>query len=42
MKRYFLFVLTLVLIFVFTSCKEDKSIGIIGGADGPTAVIVSK
>lgn len=27
---------------LLTSCGEDKSIGIIGGADGPTSIIVSE
>ncbi|MBR6632692.1 MAG: rhodanese-like domain-containing protein [Clostridia bacterium] len=39
--RKILFIVA-VLCILFTSCGEDKSIGIIGGADGPTAVIVSK
>lgn len=39
--RKILFIVAIFCI-IFTSCGEDKSIGIIGGADGPTAVIVSK
>ena len=33
--------LILLLGILLISCKEDYSLGVIGGADGPTAVIVS-
>ncbi len=37
-----IFILALLLTLLLISCEEENSIGIIGGADGPTAVIVSK
>ena len=40
MKKIFS-VLTLVLSALLCGCGESKSVGIIGGADGPTAVLVS-
>ncbi len=30
------------LCIIFTACGENKSIGIIGGADGPTAILVTR
>ena len=39
MKRLYLFLLTLPLLL--TGCKESESVGIIGGADGPTAIYVA-
>ena len=39
MKRLYSVLLTLPLLL--TGCKESGSVGIIGGADGPTAIIVS-
>lgn len=35
-------VLTAVLCIFLTGCGDDKSIGIIGGADGPTSIIVAE
>ena len=33
---------TIIALFAFTSCSvQDDSIGIIGGADGPTSIIIS-
>ncbi len=37
-----LVLLLFVLLLVFISCEEDSSIGVIGGADGPTEIIVSR
>ena len=42
MKKILLLVFTLLLTVLLISCEGENSIGIIGGADGPTAVIVSK
>ena len=39
MKRYIVFVL--LMCFALCSCGEKKTISKIGGADGPTAIIVS-
>ncbi len=35
-------IISLLLCIFLTACGEDKSIGIIGGADGPTAILVSE
>lgn len=41
-KYYYGFILfILLLLFVFPSYAEQKDIGIIGGADGPTSILVS-
>lgn len=40
MKRI-LFVICILLCIMLAACSEEKSIGIIGGADGPTAIFVS-
>ena len=40
MKRIFV-LFALVLSFLTSCAKESASVGIIGGADGPTAVMVS-
>ena len=38
-----LLIVTVLLLCAFlTSCKEDNAIGIIGGADGPTAIIIGE
>ena len=34
-------IICLVLCLMFAGCGNDKSVGIIGGADGPTSVMVS-
>lgn len=34
-------ILVSLLLFVLTGCTERNSVGIIGGADGPTAIFVS-
>lgn len=39
MKKIFILLL---LCMVLTACEEDKAIGIIGGADGPTAITVGE
>ena len=39
MKNLLLIVLTCISL---TACGNDKSIGIIGGADGPTAILISE
>lgn len=36
-----IFVLVALLLLVSGCTKENESIGIIGGADGPTSIIVS-
>ena len=36
-----LFIISAVILLLFTSCG-DKSVGIIGGADGPTSIIISE
>ncbi len=41
MKKVLCMILTILCIFL-TACGEDKSIGIIGGADGPTSILVSE
>ena len=41
MKKSLCFILMCVCI-VLSACGKDKSIGIIGGADGPTSIIVSE
>lgn len=42
MKKLMAFILTLVFAICFVGCNtQADSIGIIGGADGPTAVFVS-
>jgi len=40
MKRILLPILLLCCLLL-ASCKDDATIGIIGGADGPTAILVS-
>lgn len=35
-------IISAILCIFLTACGEDKSIGIIGGADGPTAILVSE
>ena len=40
MKKILCITLTLLCIFL-TACGNDSSIGIIGGADGPTSIIVA-
>lgn len=42
MKRFFLLLCILASSFLLTSCNEAASIGIIGGADGPTSIFVSE
>lgn len=41
MKKLFILLMSALLISALFGCADDKSIGIIGGADGPTAIIVS-
>ena len=41
MKKLLCIILVVLCIFL-TSCGNDSSIGIIGGADGPTSIIVSE
>ena len=40
--KIFLYMTSLLLCILFTACGNDSSIGIIGGADGPTAILVSE
>ena len=35
-------IISVLLCILLTACGNDSSIGIIGGADGPTSIIVSK
>ena len=37
-----LFIISAILCIILTACGNDSSIGIIGGADGPTSIIVSE
>ena len=41
MKKLYVLISILICIFL-TACGNDKSIGIIGGADGPTSIIVEE
>ena len=41
MKRILALLLALCLLAGLTACGQDSSIGIIGGADGPTAIFVT-
>ncbi len=41
MKKIFCIISALICIFL-TACGNDNSIGIIGGADGPTSIIISE
>ena len=41
MKKIFC-VISAILCLLLTACGNDSSIGIIGGADGPTAIIVAE
>ncbi len=41
MKRI-LFIISTILCIFFTACTNNTSVGIIGGADGPTAIIVGE
>ena len=36
-----LYIISVILCIFLTACGNDSSIGIIGGADGPTSIIVS-
>ena len=36
------FIISSVILSLLTACGNDSSIGIIGGADGPTSIIVSE
>ena len=35
-------IISIILCILLTTCGNDSSIGIIGGADGPTSIIVSE
>ena len=37
-----LYIISILLCILLTACGNDSSIGIIGGADGPTSIIVSE
>ena len=37
-----LYIISILLCILLSACEEDKSIGIIGGADGPTSIIVTE
>ena len=40
--KIFLYMTSLLLCILFTACGNDSSIGIIGGADGPTSIIIAE
>ena len=40
MKKIFLLAVAVALVLSLNACKNDASVGVIGGADGPTAVIM--
>lgn len=43
MKKTILAILPIVVMLLFVGCgKEDTAVGVIGGADGPTAVVVAE
>ena len=44
MKKVLAVILTVLLLLSMTACigKEASSVGIIGGADGPTAIFVTE
>ena len=42
MIKKLLYITSTILCIFLTACGEDKSIGIIGGADGPTSILVSE
>ena len=35
-------IISAILCIILTACGNDSSIGIIGGADGPTSIIVAE
>lgn len=37
-----LYIISVLLCILLTACGDDSSIGIIGGADGPTSIIVAE
>ena len=37
-----LYIISVILCIFLTACGNDSSIGIIGGADGPTSIIVAE
>lgn len=42
MNKIIFIIASVLIVMTLTSCgKSDKSVGIIGGADGPTAVFVT-
>ena len=42
LMKKILCIVSALLCLILTACSDDKSIGIIGGADGPTTIIVSE
>ena len=42
MMKKILCIISVILCIFLTACEDAASIGIIGGADGPTSIIVSK
>ena len=42
MMKKVLCIISILLCILLTACGNDSSIGIIGGADGPTSIIVSE
>ena len=41
MMKKILCIISVILCIILTACGNDSSIGIIGGADGPTSIIVA-
>lgn len=41
MKKTLLFVFAALVLLTMTACNDSSSIGVIGGADGPTAILVA-
>jgi len=42
MMKKVLYITSILLCILLTACGDDSSIGIIGGADGPTSIIVAE
>ena len=42
MKKPVIILLALLLLLTCTACKKEASVGIIGGADGPTAILIKE
>ena len=43
MKKILLLILTFAMVLGLTACfNDDAAVGIIGGADGPTSIFITK